>query len=86
MAERPTRIVLVGFMGAGKSAVGACLAERLGYRPSLVARGLVTDRTSTIGGLGERWGHHLATTSEDELTVSRGGRGRRGRRHRRRRR
>ena len=31
MAERPTRIVLVGFMGAGKSAVGARLAERLGY-------------------------------------------------------
>jgi LacI family transcriptional regulator len=25
------------------------IAERLGYRPSLVARGLVTDRTSTIG-------------------------------------
>jgi len=32
VAERPTRIVLVGFMGAGKSAVGARLAERLGYQ------------------------------------------------------
>jgi shikimate kinase len=30
--ERPTRIVLVGFMGSGKSAVGRRLARRLGYR------------------------------------------------------
>jgi shikimate kinase/3-dehydroquinate synthase len=30
--ERPTRIVLVGFMGSGKSAVGRRLAQRLGYR------------------------------------------------------
>jgi len=32
VSEAPTRVVLVGFMGAGKSAVGACLAERLGYQ------------------------------------------------------
>ena len=32
MAERPARIVLVGFMGAGKSAVGRRLARRLKYR------------------------------------------------------
>jgi len=32
VAELPTRIVLVGFMGSGKSAVGARLARRLGYR------------------------------------------------------
>ncbi len=32
MPERPTRIVLVGFMGAGKSAVGQRLARRLKYR------------------------------------------------------
>jgi shikimate kinase len=32
VAEVPTRVVLVGFMGAGKTAVGACLAERLGYQ------------------------------------------------------
>jgi shikimate kinase len=32
VAERPARIVLVGFMGAGKSAVGRILARRLGYR------------------------------------------------------
>lgn len=28
----PARIVLVGFMGAGKSSVGSLLAERFGYR------------------------------------------------------
>ena len=32
MPERPARIVLVGFMGAGKSAVGRRLARRLKYR------------------------------------------------------
>ena len=32
MAERPARVVLVGFMGAGKTAVGRRLAARLGYR------------------------------------------------------
>jgi len=30
--ERPARVVLVGFMGAGKSAVGRRLARRLRYR------------------------------------------------------
>jgi shikimate kinase len=30
--ERPLRVVLVGFMGAGKSAVGRRLARRLKYR------------------------------------------------------
>jgi shikimate kinase len=30
--EAPNRIVLVGFMGSGKSAVGKRLAARLGYR------------------------------------------------------
>ena len=32
MPERPSRVVLVGFMGSGKSAVGRVLARRLGYR------------------------------------------------------
>jgi len=32
VAERPLRVVLVGFMGAGKSAVGRRLARRLRYR------------------------------------------------------
>jgi shikimate kinase/3-dehydroquinate synthase len=32
VGETPNRIVLVGFMGSGKSAVGARLAGRLGYR------------------------------------------------------
>jgi shikimate kinase len=31
MKERPTRVVLVGFMGAGKSTIGAIVARRLGY-------------------------------------------------------
>jgi len=30
--ERPARVILVGFMGAGKSAVGRRLARRLKYR------------------------------------------------------
>jgi shikimate kinase len=30
--ERPTRVVLVGFMGSGKTSVGRLLARRLGYR------------------------------------------------------
>jgi shikimate kinase len=30
--ERPPRVVLVGFMGSGKSSVGRLLARRLGYR------------------------------------------------------
>jgi shikimate kinase len=30
--DRPPRVVLVGFMGSGKSAVGRLLARRLGYR------------------------------------------------------
>jgi len=29
--ERPTRVVLVGFMGSGKTSVGRALARRLGY-------------------------------------------------------
>jgi len=32
VAERPTRVVLVGFMGSGKTSVGRVLARRLGYR------------------------------------------------------
>ena len=31
MPERPTRVVLVGFMGSGKTSVGRVLARRLGY-------------------------------------------------------
>ena len=32
MPDRPARVVLVGFMGSGKSAVGRHLARQLGYR------------------------------------------------------
>lgn len=32
MPERPPRVVLVGFMGSGKTSVGRLLARRLGYR------------------------------------------------------
>ena len=31
MPERPPRVVLVGFMGSGKTSVGRLLARRLGY-------------------------------------------------------
>jgi len=30
--ERPARVVLVGFMGSGKSSIGRLVARRLGYR------------------------------------------------------
>ena len=32
MRDRPTRVVLVGFMGSGKSSIGRLVARRLGYR------------------------------------------------------
>ena len=32
MPERASRVVLIGFMGAGKSTVGRLVARRLGYR------------------------------------------------------
>jgi shikimate kinase len=32
VAERPARVVLVGFMGSGKTSVGRLLARRIGYR------------------------------------------------------
>jgi shikimate kinase len=32
VGDTPARVVLVGFMGSGKSAVGRALARRLGYR------------------------------------------------------
>jgi shikimate kinase len=32
VAELPSRVVLVGFMGSGKSVVGRLVARRLGYR------------------------------------------------------
>ena len=32
MPDRPARVVLVGFMGSGKTSVGRILARRLGYR------------------------------------------------------
>ena len=32
MPERPARVVLVGFMGSGKSSIGRLVARRLGYR------------------------------------------------------
>jgi shikimate kinase len=56
VAERPTRIVLVGFMGAGKSAVGARLAERLGYRLEDMDRRIEERTGLTIAALFEERG------------------------------
>lgn len=56
MAERPTRIVLVGFMGAGKSAVGARLAERLGYQFEDMDRRIEERTGLTIAALFEERG------------------------------
>ena len=55
MADLPSRVVLVGFMGSGKSAVGARLARRLGYRFEDMDRRIV-----------ERTGRPIAEIFRDE--------------------
>lgn len=45
------RIVLIGFMGAGKSTVGPILAERLGWRFIDADRELETETRTTIANL-----------------------------------
>ena len=52
----PTRIVLTGFMGAGKTTVGALLAERLGWR-FVDSDRVVEERAGmTIGAIFDRQG------------------------------
>jgi shikimate kinase len=49
--ERPARVVLVGFMGAGKSTIGRRLARRLGYRFEDMDRRIEKREGRTIASL-----------------------------------
>lgn len=64
MAERPARIVLVGFMGAGKSAVGVRLARRLGYRFEDMDRRIEERTGRTIAALFEEQGEEAFREEE----------------------
>jgi shikimate kinase len=66
VAERPARIVLVGFMGAGKSAVGRRLARRLGYRFEDLDRRIEKRERRTIAALFEERGEAAFRALEEE--------------------
>jgi shikimate kinase len=51
VAEPPARVVLVGFMGAGKSSVGRRLARRLGWRFVDLDRSIEEHAGATIAAL-----------------------------------
>ena len=73
MAELPTRVVLVGFMGAGKSAVGLRLAERLGHRFEDMDRRIEIRTGRTIAALFEERGEEAFREEEqrEAATLSR---------------
>lgn len=57
MSRSPiSRIVLVGFMGAGKTSVGRELAERLGWRFADVDERVEEDTGLSVPEIFERWG------------------------------
>lgn len=66
MAERPARVVLVGFMGAGKTAVGRRLARRLGYRFEDLDQRIEARAGSTIAALFEARGEAAFRALEEE--------------------
>ena len=70
MAEPPTRIVLVGFMGAGKSAVGARLAERLGYQFEDMDQRIEKRTGRTIAALFEERGEEAFREEERQEAVT----------------
>ncbi len=73
MPERPSRVVLVGFMGSGKSAVGRVLARRLGYRFEDMDRRIEERAGRTIAEIFREEGEEAFRTLEREeaLAVSR---------------
>jgi shikimate kinase len=62
--EPPRRIVLVGFMGVGKTAVGARLAVRLGYRFEDMDRRIEKRIGRTIAALFEEQGEEAFREEE----------------------
>ena len=64
VAELPTRVVLVGFMGAGKSAVGVQLAERLAYQFEDMDRRIEERTGRTIAALFEERGEEAFREEE----------------------
>ncbi len=66
MAERPARVVLVGFMGAGKTAVGRRLARRLGYRFEDIDRRIEARHGCTVAAVFEERGEAAFRALEEE--------------------
>jgi shikimate kinase len=59
-------IVLIGMMGAGKSSVGRCLAQRIGL-PHVDSDELVATRFGiSIGGIFSQWGEEKFREAETE--------------------
>jgi shikimate kinase len=64
VGEPPRRVVLVGFMGVGKTEVGARLAERLGYRFEDMDRRIEERTGCTIAALFEERGEEAFREEE----------------------
>jgi shikimate kinase len=64
--ERPRRVVLVGFMGSGKSSVGKLLARRLGYRFLDLDRQIEQRAGRTVADLFREEGEQAFRTRERE--------------------
>ncbi len=73
MPERPSRVVLVGFMGSGKSVVGRILARRLGYRFEDMDRRIEERAGKTIADIFRDGGEETfrALERDEALAVSR---------------
>jgi len=69
VGEIPTRIVLVGFMGSGKSTVGPLVAERLGYTFEDMDRRIEARTGRTIAAIFDERGEEAFR--EEELAEAR---------------
>jgi len=71
--ERPARVVLVGFMGSGKSCIGRRLARRLGYRFEDMDRRIETREGRRVASLFRERGEAAfrALEHEEARAVSR---------------
>ncbi len=70
MAERKERVVLVGFMGAGKSSVGRSLAGRLGWRFVDLDRSIEERTGATIAALFRERGEAAFRALEEDAARS----------------